>query len=424
MLAWRVFYNQRRASNATKVVVFLFLLSSFVFCLNSANAQTTSSVSGTVFEDLNLNQTLDYGEKPLSAWQVDLYQNDKLIQTRLTDSGGNYYFADLTAGNYLLKLAVPDSWAPVGGKNVLFNLKADQAFNINFANYQVVQKKQEFGPMLLISNISVKSLSPTAVEVSWFTTHQATSQVVFAEMTKFDSQLGSDINFGYLSSSAIDFKVATYHSVTLIGLKPDATYYYRVSSLANPKQWSGAKRVFSQEFSFKTGPAASLKTNEEIKVEETKKPTGKVMGIEKKGNIATPLPEEITPEVQPQVSATATLPELESQPPKEKPATDNCSLSIWVLLFLNLILILLIRAKAKRTKNSFVQRLWWLIAIFVLVPLIFGYPQCWLTIWLLITLFIALTLLSGFRKKPPLPPAAKESSFADDKTNSWPAIDF
>ena len=88
-----IFYSEREGLATTKVVFFLLVLVSFSLVLvKPATAQEPGSISGIIFEDLNINQTKNIGENGLAGSQVDLYQNNNLIQTKTTLSNGSYSF--------------------------------------------------------------------------------------------------------------------------------------------------------------------------------------------------------------------------------------------------------------------------------------------------------------------------------------------
>lgn len=389
-------------NDSIKLGLFLLLIFSSFLLSSPVLAQETATISGLVFEDLNLNNTLDYGEKPLSDWQVDLYQNDKLIQTRLTDSAGYYYFANLNPGNYLLKLAVPADWAPVGAKNVLFNLEANKSFKANFSNYQIIREKQEFGPMLLISNINIKSLSTNSAEIDWFTTHKASSQIVFSESSITNDKLILNNKLGYHFSSEINFAAATYHELSLKNLKPATTYYYRVVSLADPRQWRGAPILFGPEFSFTTNalpPQEQIKegdkaVKEEIANKQKTKADKEILGLKTEGEKVEVTEATSTKEL----DAEGNLENTENNLAGSS-AFSRCPFYILLLVILNLAAIVFVWQKNKESHKINSRRFWWLILIIVLGPTILGYPQCWLIVWLSFILIMSVIYLLSQRKR-------------------------
>jgi len=102
---------------------------------------------------------------------------------------------------------------------------------------------------LAISNESIK-ITETEVNIiiTWTTSQFSTSQVIYdTEPGKFDLSAGAP-NYGYAYSKEGDdskLEKVTGHTVTLSGLNPAMTYYYRTVSAASPP-------VFGPEKSFVT----------------------------------------------------------------------------------------------------------------------------------------------------------------------------
>ena len=131
---------------------------------------------------------------------------------------------------------------------------------------------------LVISSESIKNsdvsdiLKEVSMKITWTTTRFSTSSVIYdTEPGKFDQSEGAP-NYGYTYSKQGDdsgLEKVTGHSVTLTGLKPETTYYYRTVSSASPP-------VFSKEYEFTTGEAPEPKQEETV--EERKSEQGKVAG--------------------------------------------------------------------------------------------------------------------------------------------------
>lgn len=66
---------------------------------DSAEVMQCSLVAGTVWRDLNHDRVLDPGEPRLSNWIVSLYQENNLVETRVTDHLGKYEFSCITPGS-------------------------------------------------------------------------------------------------------------------------------------------------------------------------------------------------------------------------------------------------------------------------------------------------------------------------------------
>lgn len=111
---------------------------------------------------------------------------------------------------------------------------------------------------LTISQTANTVVSPTSVTITWLTSYNSTSRVIYAaegEAHIFDLSAvpispSTLSNYGYqYSSDEIDTPAIlngkTFHTVILTGLTPGTTYYYRVISHASPD-------TVGQELSFTT----------------------------------------------------------------------------------------------------------------------------------------------------------------------------
>lgn len=75
-----------------------------------------TSVSGSVFFDLDLNGIFTDDEIGLAGWQLQI--TGPMTLTTMTDGAGNYSFAGLTPGSYTLCVLAPIGWtqtSPVSG---------------------------------------------------------------------------------------------------------------------------------------------------------------------------------------------------------------------------------------------------------------------------------------------------------------------
>ena len=82
--------------------------------LRLGNSQD-ATISGTVYHDANGSGGQGSGEKGLSGWRVWLDadndgKRDSGERSVLTDSSGNYRFADLPAGTHRVRVAAPSGW--------------------------------------------------------------------------------------------------------------------------------------------------------------------------------------------------------------------------------------------------------------------------------------------------------------------------
>src|SRR3989338_494363 len=195
----------------SKRVTLLAIFFLLIISIQPTLAVEASTISGVVFEDLNINYFLDYGEDRLTGWEVELFYNHILVKKSIKDR------------------------------------------NFNFGVYQIIPEQNGFGPMLTITNQQIEFENETSVKISWFTNYLAISQIVYDKQAKSDGNLLlNESNLGYSNSSLINFELATFHTLKFENLEPETTYYFRLVSLPNPKQWRGARLVFSPEFSFTT----------------------------------------------------------------------------------------------------------------------------------------------------------------------------
>ncbi|MCF7835785.1 MAG: fibronectin type III domain-containing protein [Candidatus Marinimicrobia bacterium] len=106
----------------------------------------------------------------------------------------------------------------------------------------------------------------TSIVVSWYTNNRSTSRVIYGtDPGVFDST--NTPNYGYAFSTDVFNTPASengvnQHSVTLVGLLPNTTYYFRAVSTASPPK-------FSSEYNFVTlvpGAEASIENKSEIPV--------------------------------------------------------------------------------------------------------------------------------------------------------------
>ena len=75
-------------------------------------------------------------------------------------------------------------------------------------------------PATTISNVSVTTLSPTSVKITWTTNHAATSKVRYGLTTAYGSEVS-------------DNTLVTSHEITITGLSAGTTYHYEVMSQGN-----------------------------------------------------------------------------------------------------------------------------------------------------------------------------------------------
>ncbi len=100
-------------------------------------------------------------------------------------------------------------------------------------------------------SVKITDIGETSVTITWLTSYHSTSQVVYGKAGEshtldLTDTSGSPPKYGYAHTTPeydISSKV-TFHSVTITGLTPDTTYYYRTISHAS--------LAISQEYNFST----------------------------------------------------------------------------------------------------------------------------------------------------------------------------
>lgn len=207
-----------------------------------------------------------------------------ISETTTTDSSGYYEFANLDAGDYAVGEVVVTDWVqtyPAGNTFYYFNLTAGTVRSeINFANYkpkitidpycgdghldageQCDDGNNRSGDGCSAScttegggggggSVSYFNMYDTAVTeedcnavITWRTSNYATSRVYYDTEPHSTSTMP---NKDYVFATLNDLSKVTGHNVTITGLKPNTTYYFRAYSEASSAQTS-------QEIKFKTG---------------------------------------------------------------------------------------------------------------------------------------------------------------------------
>lgn len=74
-------------------------------------AIVSSTISGMLWEDVDLDGLYTVGEPLLKDVKVSLLLDDEIEQATVTDAKGEYQFTNLRAGNYILSVELPDTYA-------------------------------------------------------------------------------------------------------------------------------------------------------------------------------------------------------------------------------------------------------------------------------------------------------------------------
>ena len=233
--------------------------------------------------------------------------------------------------------------------------------------------------------------------VSWFTSTPATSRVIYDIVPH--AGLSSPPNYGYAYSTAEDSDRVTFRTVTITGLTPGTTYYWRALSHGSPEVW-GKELVFT--------------VLEEVLGEETETEEEEIivdMGEEEEGG-------EVTGEesvFEEEVAGEESIIEEEEEPAEEEEpivAAEEKEFNLLAAigdifnsgnlcwLFFLLVLILLVLAflsllskKRKERKNR------WIMPLITVVLVILYCIFCGFWRWLLIILSAGMLGLSLLPKK-------------------------
>jgi cysteine-rich repeat protein len=183
---------------------------------------------------LAISKSLEAANNGIVIFTVGLGSsiNTAMLKSIANNTGGQYYFAP--TGNDL---------------QAIFNQIAHDMCGFKAGS-----------PSLTIFNQKIEAVSGNSVTVSWYTNIPADSQVVYGEQSV--SSLGLEPSYGYIYSTPETDTVnkTIYHVVTMGGLDPNKTYYWR--------PLSHGSTVLGEEMSFTINEAKASEPNIEPVVEE------------------------------------------------------------------------------------------------------------------------------------------------------------
>ena len=115
------------------------------FANYDASAASPGSVSGTVWNDLNGNGTLDFSESGLAGWTVFLDQNNNGLLdggelNMVTDSSGAYTFTSLAAGTITIGVEMQNGWRatyPLANSQTLLLRSGQEVTDVSFGEIQL-----------------------------------------------------------------------------------------------------------------------------------------------------------------------------------------------------------------------------------------------------------------------------------------------
>ncbi|MBN1779193.1 MAG: hypothetical protein JW816_03170 [Candidatus Buchananbacteria bacterium] len=397
------------------------------------------SISGAKYEDVNGDGQLQEGDNPIFNWQFVLEHNGATTTTT-TDELGIFNFTNLKPGSYTLSENLVDGWNQTypqststyqidvtsGGTYLGYDFYNTQASICNPDSVEIcddgidnncdglidsqdtascpVQGNPDNNPSiggggggggapiaLQINNEATTNTLTDSVVIVWYTNKPATSRVVYGTVSH-NPVVDPAPNYGYDFSTPDDTNKVLYHEITITGLTPGVTYYFRPISAASPE-------IFGKEINSTTqteNPQVIQLENQNPSTENVvvnlSAPTvpGTVAGVStgpvEQGTVAGVEYEE------PTSTLTTTLAANVNQQDQESSETD-CQRVIWVILILNLALAIFLWYRLSGSP------IWWqkyasvTMVVLTAVPNIVWYPQCWLWLWSLI-LFAAFLALA------------------------------
>ena len=104
--------------------------------LDFGNFKTTT-INGSVYNDLDGNGLRGSGEPGLAGWTVDLEDSSgNVLATVLTDSNGNYSFTGVGAGTYIVAEVVQTNWVQTQPLYpTVYTLTTQSGLNLNALNF-------------------------------------------------------------------------------------------------------------------------------------------------------------------------------------------------------------------------------------------------------------------------------------------------
>ena len=155
------------------------------------------------------------------SWTTDEAANSRVDYGEDTDYGSNEANANYNINHSItLSSLLPETTYYFKITSVDNSISANSATDDNSeAGYTFTTLASSDSTPPTISAVSNNSASYNSVAITWTTDENSNSLVDF----------GTDTNYGFTQGNSADS--TTSHSVTLTGLAPDTTYYYRVKSM-------------------------------------------------------------------------------------------------------------------------------------------------------------------------------------------------
>lgn len=140
---------------------------------------------------------------------------------------------------------------------------------------------ETYNPAPVITNEAAITPTTTSIVIEWTTDHPATSRVVYDTVSRAGldtSSFPDGSNYGYAFSTVEDTNKTENHSVTVAGLTPGTTYYFRTVSKGSPENVSGEITGVTQKETRKDGTPVYVVSSSPSPVNPTTQRTTTALG--------------------------------------------------------------------------------------------------------------------------------------------------
>lgn len=313
-----------------------------------------SSISGYKYQDLDGDiNTQDW--TGIFDWTINLYNSttQEFLAPAQTNEYGYYEFTELAPGDYILSEEVKTDWEALTPTSTNITLLSGTATTTDFVNHYTGEQDKGgddgdgnggggggASSHLVIFNEQETTLRETTVTITWQTNKFSTSQVIYSAETEphvLDENALPYYGYAHATPEPENPTLVTFHSVTLTGLTPGTTYYYRAVSHASPATFS----YLELEFTTPTGESEPVGTghrpvHEQEPEQPTPPTTGEAEEVETRHALS---PGEVEGETTEPVEDVGTEQGSVIEPePEEKICSLLCDWRAWLLIVLLLIL--------------------------------------------------------------------------------------
>jgi len=245
--------------------------------------------------------------------------------------------------------------------------------------------------ILIIFNEANGDVLTTTAIVMWFTSLPATTRVVY-NTVPHNYDFGTSPNYGYTYSTLEDSNKITFHAVTITGLTPNTTYYWRAISHGSGEVW-GQELVFTTAvLSQSQPPGVEIVAGEEAFVYEGTEPGPAGAGEAVPGEMVEGAVSEETAVGQ-EESGTG-LGKFLAAIGSFFGSGNLC----WLLLLLIAILLVLFLLSVAGKKQE--KKKQWILPLIILILIIlYSFLSCANYLWLIIIISLSAISFLILRKK-------------------------